>query len=88
MTLLILGLIVFLGVHSVRIFADGWRTRMREKLGENAWKGLYSRAVDRRLRGHRLRLRAGTAGRDDAVAATDLDAAPGGAAHDSRPSFC
>ncbi|HRC38492.1 MAG: NnrU family protein [Rubrivivax sp.] len=42
MTLLILGLIVFLGVHSVRIFADGWRTRMREKLGENAWKGLYS----------------------------------------------
>ena len=42
MTLLILGLIVFLGVHSVRIFAEGWRTRMREKLGENAWKGLYS----------------------------------------------
>jgi uncharacterized membrane protein len=42
MTLLILGLIVFLGVHSVRIFADGWRTRMRERLGENAWKGIYS----------------------------------------------
>ena len=42
MTLLILGLIVFLGVHSVRIFADGWRTRMRERLGENAWKGLVS----------------------------------------------
>lgn len=42
MTLLILGLIVFLGVHSVRIFADGWRTRMREKLGENGWKGLVS----------------------------------------------
>ena len=42
MTLLILGLIVFLGVHSVRIFAEDWRTRMREKLGENAWKGLYS----------------------------------------------
>lgn len=42
MTLLILGLFVFLGVHSVRIFADGWRTRMREQLGENAWKGIYS----------------------------------------------
>jgi uncharacterized membrane protein len=42
MTLLILGLIVFLGVHSVRIFADGWRTRMRERLGENAWKGIVS----------------------------------------------
>ena len=42
MTLLILGLIVFLGVHSVRIFAEGWRTQMRQRLGENGWKGLYS----------------------------------------------
>jgi len=42
MTLLILGLIVFLGVHSVRVFAEGWRTRMRQRLGENAWKGIYS----------------------------------------------
>jgi uncharacterized membrane protein len=42
MTLLILGLVVFLGVHSVRIFADGWRTRMRQRLGENGWKGLVS----------------------------------------------
>ena len=42
MTLLILGLVVFLGVHSVRIFAEDWRTRMRDRMGENAWKGLYS----------------------------------------------
>ena len=42
MTLLILGLIVFLGVHSVRIFAEGWRTQMRQRLGENAWKGAVS----------------------------------------------
>ncbi len=42
MTLLIVGLIVFLGVHSVRIFAEGWRTQMRARLGENAWKGIYS----------------------------------------------
>lgn len=42
MTLLILGLVVFLGVHSVRIFAEGWRTRMRQRLGENGWKGLIS----------------------------------------------
>ena len=42
MTLLILGLIIFLGVHSVRIFAEGWRTRMRERLGANGWKGLVS----------------------------------------------
>ena len=42
MTLLILGLVLFLGTHSVRIFADGWRTAMRERVGENAWKGAYS----------------------------------------------
>jgi uncharacterized membrane protein len=42
MTLLILGLLLFVGVHSVRIVADDWRHRMRNKLGENAWKGMYS----------------------------------------------
>lgn len=42
MTVLILGLLVFLGLHSVRIFADDWRTAMRARLGENGWKGLYS----------------------------------------------
>jgi len=44
MSLLILGLVLFLGVHSVRIVAEGWRTRMRAKLGEGPWKGLYSLA--------------------------------------------
>jgi uncharacterized membrane protein len=42
MTLLILGLVIFLGVHSVRIVADGWRARTLARLGEPAWKGLYS----------------------------------------------
>ncbi len=42
MTLLIVGLVVFLGVHSVRIFAEDWRTRTRARIGENAWKGAYS----------------------------------------------
>lgn len=42
MTLLILGLVLFLGVHSVRIFAEGWRTGTRARLGEGAWKGGYS----------------------------------------------
>lgn len=42
MTLLIVGLVLFLGVHSVRIFADGWRSRMIARLGEKGWKGLYS----------------------------------------------
>jgi uncharacterized membrane protein len=42
MTLLILGLILFLGVHSVRIVADDWRTTTRARIGANAWKGLFS----------------------------------------------
>ena len=42
MLLLILGLVVFLGVHSVRLFADPWRSRQIAALGQNAWKGLYS----------------------------------------------
>jgi uncharacterized membrane protein len=39
---LILGLVLFLGVHSTRIFADGWRTDMVGKLGPMPWKGIYS----------------------------------------------
>ena len=42
MTLLILGLVLFLGVHSVRIFAEPWRGAMRARLGENGWKGAYT----------------------------------------------
>ena len=42
MTFLVLGLVVFLGVHSVRMLADGWRTRTLARLGEGPYKGLYS----------------------------------------------
>ena len=42
MTVLILGLILFLGPHSVRIVAEPWRTQMLQRLGEKPWKGLYS----------------------------------------------
>ena len=42
MTMLILGLVLFLGVHSTRIVAEGWRARMISRLGEAGWKGLYS----------------------------------------------
>ncbi len=42
MTLLIAGLLLFLGIHSVRIFGEGPRTQMRARLGENGYKGLYS----------------------------------------------
>ncbi len=44
MVYLVLGLLVFLGVHSVRIVADGWRARVVSRGGANAWKGLYSLA--------------------------------------------
>ncbi len=42
MTLLLLGLILFLSAHSTRIFASSWRDAMIGKLGPNGWKGLYS----------------------------------------------
>lgn len=38
MTILILGLVLFLGIHSVRIVADDWRTARIEKTGERPWK--------------------------------------------------
>jgi uncharacterized membrane protein len=42
MTQLILGLVLFLGVHSISIVAPGIRTRAIGKLGEGPWKGLYA----------------------------------------------
>lgn len=42
MTYLVLGLVIFLGVHSVRIVADDWRTQSKARIGELSWKGLYS----------------------------------------------
>lgn len=42
MAILILGLLIFLGVHSVRIVAEPWRTQMRARLGEQRWKSVYS----------------------------------------------
>lgn len=44
MTLLIIGLVLFLGIHSVRIVADGARDRFIATRGRGAWKGLYSLA--------------------------------------------
>ncbi len=42
MPILILGLVIFLGAHSVRIFADGWRTRMIARIGLKPWKVVYA----------------------------------------------
>jgi uncharacterized membrane protein len=42
MTTLLIGLALFFSAHSVRIVADPWRTRVRERLGPLRWRGLYS----------------------------------------------
>ena len=42
MALLILGLVLFLGAHSTRIFAEHWRQATLERLGEKAYKGAYT----------------------------------------------
>jgi uncharacterized membrane protein len=43
--LLLLGLVLFLGVHSVRIVGDRWRAAQIARIGEGPWKGLYSLAA-------------------------------------------
>ena len=42
MGLMLLGMSIFFGAHSVRIFAAPWRERQLAKLGPIAWKGAYS----------------------------------------------
>jgi len=42
MLLFILGLVLFLGVHSVSIAAPGWREAQVARRGDRSWKGLYA----------------------------------------------
>jgi uncharacterized membrane protein len=42
MWLLIVGLVLFLGVHSVAIVSPTLRARTIRRLGEGAWKGMYA----------------------------------------------
>lgn len=42
MTLFILGLIIFLGMHSIRVFAEPTRTALVRKLGQGGYMALYS----------------------------------------------
>ena len=39
---LVAGLVVFLGVHSSRMLANGWRSRTIERLGAKPWKAVYA----------------------------------------------
>lgn len=42
MALFFIGLIGFIGVHSLNIFASNWRNQMVSKLGKLPWMGVYS----------------------------------------------
>lgn len=42
MTKLILGLVLFFGIHLVSVVALGWRNRMAERLGGGIWQAAYS----------------------------------------------
>ena len=42
MNLLILGLVIFLGIHSARVFAQAPRQALIDRWGPGAWKGVYS----------------------------------------------
>ena len=42
MTALVLGLILFLGVHSIRVVGDAQRLALMQRLGANGYKGLYA----------------------------------------------
>jgi uncharacterized membrane protein len=44
MAILILGLVLFLGMHSTRIVADGWRTAAIARIGGLPWKAVYALA--------------------------------------------
>lgn len=42
MALLLIGLVIFIGVHSLRIFAPAWRDASIAGWGGKAWKGVIS----------------------------------------------
>lgn len=42
MTLLLLGIVIFLGMHLVRVVAPGLRASVIERQGKGAWMGIYA----------------------------------------------
>jgi uncharacterized membrane protein len=44
MSVLVVGLILFLGIHSVSIVAPAWRDAQIDRRGERVWKGAYALA--------------------------------------------
>lgn len=42
MVLLVVSLILFLGIHLIRVFAPGFRQSMIASMGQSAWRGIFS----------------------------------------------
>ena len=42
MAILVLGLVIFLGLHSTRIVSESGREKAIARIGEGPWKGIYS----------------------------------------------
>lgn len=42
MVILVLGLVIFIGVHSIRILAAPWRAAQIERFGPRAWRGAFA----------------------------------------------
>jgi uncharacterized membrane protein len=42
MTWMLLGLVLFLGAHSLRVFAESWRSQQMARMGEKTFKGIYA----------------------------------------------
>ena len=42
MALLVFSIVLFLVLHSLRVFAPAWREKTIARMGVNAWRGVYS----------------------------------------------
>ena len=42
MAVLVVGIILFLGLHLLRVLAPGFRQSMVDRMGASAWRGVYS----------------------------------------------
>lgn len=42
MSVLLLGLLLFLGAHSLRLFAPDWRNRQIQRIGQTSWKAVIA----------------------------------------------
>ena len=82
MIYLVLGLVLFLGVHSVSIIAPAWRDRIAARLG-NAWRGIYSLITIAGFDCHCLGLWHRTSESGGAIRATGLDSLRHGRSHAS-----